>query len=102
MEPDCRKITKEILPAIRAAITDIMAAQYHYRQIDIAGKLGIVQVAVSKYLNQKYSERVAEIKRYILQRDLVRSIVNSIVDNSSRDDIDKQINALCARLSATL
>lgn len=51
MDPGCRKISKEILPAVRASVAQTMISECNYRQREIAEKLGVVQVSVSKYLH---------------------------------------------------
>ncbi len=97
MEPDCRKIAKEILPAVRASISEIMDSEYHYKQADIASKLDIAQVAVSKYLNKRYSKRVKHFKDYIDRKDMVRPLVKHML-KEDRSEIDVEINRLCTEI----
>ena len=49
MDPECRNISKLILPAIRASVAQIMREEYNYRQNEIAERLGVVQVSISKF-----------------------------------------------------
>jgi predicted transcriptional regulator len=53
MEPECRSIAREMIPAVRAYLADVMYTKYHYKQQEIANRLGLAQVAVSKYINMK-------------------------------------------------
>lgn len=102
MDPACRKISRLILPAIRASIAEIMSKQYRYKQEEIADKLGIVQVAVSKYLNNKYSPDIERLKDYILERKLSDSIADDIARGKPEDEIGTEIDRLCGNLADTL
>ena len=70
-ELDCNKITKFVLPAIRISMAEEMNAKYNLNQSEIAHRLGIAQVAVSKYLNGRYSLRVKKIRDMINKRGLI-------------------------------
>jgi predicted transcriptional regulator len=98
MKPECKDITKVVLPAVRASVAEVMHEKYGYTQLEIAKKLGVVQVAVSKYLNKRYSKDIASVKAYILRRGLNKGVVSSIVKGKSRSEIDMKIDELCDRL----
>jgi predicted transcriptional regulator len=92
MEPECRRISREVVPAVRAYLAEVMSIEYGYRQQQIAKKLGIAQVAVSKYLNGKYSEDVARMKRMVSQamtRETARTIIESKDVNQANAAIEK-------------
>lgn len=102
MNPKCISITKLVLPAIRASVADIMSNEYNYGQKEIALKLGVVQVSVSKYLNRKYSSEIGKIKGYIDERRLTANIARAIADGKTRDQVGSEIDELAATLSETL
>lgn len=99
MDPECRNISKVILPAVRASIAEIMRNQYNYRQKEIAEKLGVVQVAVSKYLNKRYSDEIERIKRYITEHGLITGIVDDIVKGKPSEEIGREIDSLCGSVA---
>ncbi len=99
MEPECKKITRVILPAIRASIADAMKKK-GYTQVEIAERLGIVQVAVSKYLNNKCSNDVINLKSYIEAKKLNSEILSEIFDGAKRHEVDLKIGLLCEQISA--
>jgi len=83
------------LPAIRAAVAEELSSKYNYTQEEIANSLGIVQVAVSKYLNKRYSSKIAKLKNYIKEKGLADDIVKSIIDKQEKEKIENKINLLC-------
>ena len=83
------------MPAIRAAVAEELSNKYDYTQEEIASSLGIVQVAVSKYLNKKYSSKIAKLKNYIKEKGLADDIVKSIIDKQEKEKIENKINLLC-------
>lgn len=91
----CKSVTKIILPAIRIAVAEKLSNDYSYKQEEIAEKLGIVQVAVSKYLNKKYSKQVEKVKDYIESSGLADAITKRIISGEKREEIDNEINSLC-------
>ena len=98
----CRRITSEILPAVRASIAEVMHKKYSYSESDIAQSLGIVQVAVSKYLNSNYSSKTKRVKDYIIKNRLNEDILSSIVNRKSAEDTNAMIYELCMNLAARL
>jgi predicted transcriptional regulator len=91
----CKKIQKLVLPAIRVAIAEELSKKYDYTQEEIAKKLGVVQVAVSKYLNGRYSKEIEKIADYIKSKGLANNIVLNIVNKESKEKIENEIMALC-------
>jgi predicted transcriptional regulator len=90
MEPECRRISKAVIPAVRAYLATMMSEEYGYRQQRIAKKLGIAQVAVSKYLNGRYSKEVARIKQEI-SSELSKNTARHIIESGSADEANEQI-----------
>ena len=63
MEMDCISITKVILPAVRVNIAKQLDKKYGLSQKEIAQRLGVAQVAVSKYLNGRKLLRPRQAQR---------------------------------------
>ncbi len=99
MDPECRNISKLILPAIRASVAQIMREEYNYRQNEIAERLGVVQVSISKYLNRRYSGEIEKIRKYIDERGLSKGIVSNIVRGEPSDAIGREIDSLCSSIA---
>lgn len=98
MDPECRAISKLILPAIRASVAEAMNREFNYKQNEIAGALGVVQVSVSKYLNRKYSAKIGKVREYIDQRGLNKEIVKGIRDGVRPEELSREVDRLCASL----
>lgn len=96
---ECNNITKLILPAIRINMTEQFSNKYNLNQKEIAHKLGIAQVAVSKYLNGKYSKSLKKIKESVGIMGIIDSTVMEVAIVSSPKVIDDLINELCTRIS---
>ncbi len=99
MDPECRRISRLILPAVRASVAEAMRNEHNYRQKEIAEKLGVVQVAVSKYLNGRYSPEIARLKDMITRDGSSRSIIEGIASGESSETIGIEINRLCESLA---
>ena len=92
MDPECRIISKEILPAVRASVAQTMISEYNYCQREIAEKLGVVQVSVSKYINKKYSKEISEIVGYIKGKRLEGKVIESIVSGKPTAEISEELD----------
>ncbi len=100
MEFECNRISKMILTAVRASVAQRMSKRYKYKQQEIAMILGIAQVAVSKYLNCKYSKSVAEIKEMIDSGSLDGEVIGYALKDDSLM-VSKAIDELCAKIAAS-
>lgn len=96
MEPECRTIANEMIPAVRVYLAKQMNARYGMTQQEIAGKLGIAQVAVSKYVNGKYSKSVAKAEKE-LGKDIPSGFVDRIVRSKSPDKVNRRIEEFCEK-----
>ena len=99
-KPECKDIIQVVLPAVRASVAEELHSKHGYSQEQIANKLGVVQVAISKYLHGKYSKDILRMKKYILQQGLSDNIVKRVLKSNDRKQIDNQIDELCDRLVA--
>ncbi len=50
MKPVCETVVGQVLPSIRALVVKDLIKRYNLSQVDVAGKLGITQPAVSQYV----------------------------------------------------
>lgn len=99
MRLECDKIAKVLLPAIRINIAEEMQLEYNLSQQEIADRLGIAQVAVSKYLNGKYSSTVKRMRDYIRDNKLTDNIARKAAENGKASDIRDMINELCTSIA---
>jgi len=100
MEPECKDITRVVLPAVRASVAEALRKRYKNRQEEIAQKIGVVQVAVSKYLHGKHSGEITKMKDYITEHRLNEPILDKISNGRPKQEIEKAIEDLCERLIA--
>jgi predicted transcriptional regulator len=59
------RASNEILPAVRALIAKELSKRYEMKEKEIANYLDVAQAAVSKYLNDNYSDKIKEIEAKI-------------------------------------
>ncbi len=98
MDQECGIITKTILPAIRASVAQAMVSEYGYTQEKVAKELGVVQVAVSKYLNKKYSKEVKTVNKYFNDNGIGKTIAKEIFDGKNRAYVRARIDKVCAEV----
>ncbi len=97
MEPECRALTSELIPAVRAYLAQQMKRRYGMTQQEIAKKLGIAQVAVSKYVNLRYSTAVAKAAVGISKQIDETRFVDKIIKSRSPDEANQEIERFCER-----
>ncbi len=95
MEQECAKITKVILPAVRATVAQTMNNEYGWTQEKIAKELGVVQVAVSKYLNNKYSKDVQKVAETIKTKGIDKVIAKELKNGKTPKEITTIIDSAC-------
>lgn len=95
MEPECRKIAQTMIPAVRVYLAQTMSSRYKLKQREIAARLGIAQVAVSKYLNMRYSASVAKARAEAARRISKTHLVNEILESRSANDANMRIERFC-------
>ena len=96
----CLNISRVILPAVRINIAKQLDSKYDMRQIEIARRLGVAQVAVSKYLSGKYSEPLKRTVDRIEKSGIVDSAVIRLAKMDSAQEVDAVVSELCARIAA--
>ncbi len=95
MDQECATIIKFILPAVRATVAQTMNSEYGWTQEKIAKELGVVQVAVSKYLNKKYSKDVQKIVEDIKNKGIDKTIANELMSEKTPKEIATIIDSVC-------
>ena len=65
MSSHFERATNEIVPAVRAIIAKELSGKYKMKEEEIARMLNVAQAAVSKYISDKYSDRIKEIEASI-------------------------------------
>lgn len=76
----CEVAIKHFIPAVRASAARELS-KMHLTQVDIASKLGITQAAVSKYLTEKYSDKIKNLEKEKVIKAISKKVVGSIVKN---------------------
>lgn len=79
----CEVAIKYFIPAVRASATKKLSKNYNLTQVDIASKLGITQSAVSKYLSEKYSDKIKDLEKEKVVKAISESVVDSIIKNKT-------------------
>lgn len=95
----CETATKFILPALRTCIAKDLAEKHKFNQKNIANILGVTQPAVSKYLSDKYDEKikfaVKDPKIRKTSEEIIKLIIEKKIDASEANNF---ILKSCAQL----
>lgn len=95
----CETATKFILPALRTCIAKDLAEKHKFNQKNIANILGVTQPAVSKYLSDKYDDKIKfavndpKIKK--ISEEIVKMVLEKKVNVSEANNL---ILKSCAQL----
>ncbi|HVA83197.1 MAG TPA: hypothetical protein VNF06_03475 [Candidatus Aquilonibacter sp.] len=84
--------TNEIIPAIRSYLAKELVNKYELNEETVAGLLGVAQSAVSKYINDNYSDRVKEIESK-LNTKIIDEYIEKIAEGNKQ-----YVNACICRL----
>jgi predicted transcriptional regulator len=96
MYTNCDEIFKITIPAVRIAIAKSLNKKYKMNQSEIAKRLGIAQAAVSKYLSNRYSTKIAKVERIITSKKLEQPIIRMIVAKRDKKTISQSIDRLAS------
>jgi predicted transcriptional regulator len=72
-----------VVPAMRVAVAKKLS-EHGMSQVEIAKRLGVAQAAISKYLNNDYSKKIAAMERLIEKRKLERRIVDLALSGNKK------------------
>jgi predicted transcriptional regulator len=84
MKPFCEIIVADVLPALRAVITNELLKTYGLSQTQISKKLGITQPAISQYKKELRGQKT----KLILSNKSVMKMVKELAHDIAIKDID--------------
>ena len=84
MKPFCEIIVSDMLPALRAVITDELSKTYGLSQTQISKKLGITQPAISQYKREMRGQKT----KLILSNKKVMKAVKELAHDVAIKDVD--------------
>ena len=96
MYTNCDEIFKITIPAVRVVVAKSLSNKYKMNQQQIAKRLGITQVAVSKYLNCRYSSKIAKIEALVKKKRLARNAEAVAARGSSKEKITQSIDQVAS------
>ena len=99
MKPFCEIIVADVLPALRALITDELSKTYGLSQTQISKKLGITQPAISQYKREMRGQKT----KLILSNKKVMGMVKELAHDIAIKDIDaielhKRMCGICRKV----
>lgn len=80
----CETVFSDMLPAVRAIVTNELIQTYGLTQNQVAQKLGITQPAVSQYLNGLRGKRVKLILSNEKTMEFIKKLSSEIVSGSTK------------------
>ncbi len=86
-----------IVPAARASIAKALVNNHNMSEKDAARILGVTQAAISKYISNKYSEKIKEIELRI-DSITVEKYISQIIDGNAKH-MGECICKICQTLS---
>lgn len=81
MRPYCEIVVSELLPAIRAEITQELIEKYGFKQVEVSEELGITQAAVSQYHRRRRGTRSNLLTEDKKVKDLIKDICSQVVSH---------------------
>jgi predicted transcriptional regulator len=88
----CEVVVGEVLPALRALITNELMKNYDLTQQEVANKLRLTQPAISQYRKYLRGEKVKELQKNKKLMAIVKKFSNDIASGKiSSDDTMRKI-----------
>lgn len=84
MKPFCEVIVADVLPAMRAVVTNELSKTYGLSQTQISKKLGITQPAISQYKREMRGQRA----KLILSNEKIMKLVKKLAHDIATKDSD--------------
>ncbi len=94
-------VVKKILPTLRARLAQSLIEDYGLKQVDVAGRLGLTQAAVSHYHTHNRGSDEAVLEMFPEIDDFVRELSKDIVDGLPRPQQVARLNNICWQLMYT-
>ncbi|VVB77251.1 Uncharacterised protein [uncultured archaeon] len=93
----------DAVPIARSIIARELIAKYKMKEMEVAGHLGVAQAAISKYLHQKYSDRlnsrVAEIEAKLEKNRKLIDFYIEKISEGHREYVGVCICTLCSAIN---
>jgi predicted transcriptional regulator len=83
MKPFCEIIVADLMPALRAVLTNELSKTYGLSQVQISKKLGITQPAISQYKREMRGQKT----KLILSNKKVMRIVKQLAHDIAIKDV---------------
>jgi predicted transcriptional regulator len=94
-------VAAKLLPAIRARLAQILLRDYHMKQIEVAGHLGITQAAISHYNTRSRAVDEELLGMFPEIEDGVKDLAAKISKGLPRPEQIAAIEALCRDITRT-
>lgn len=99
MKPFCEIIVSDVLPAVRAVLTNELSRTYGLSQTQISKKLGITQSAISQYRRELRGQRA----KIILSNEKIVDLVKQLSHDIALGEMDskalhKSFCTICKRI----
>jgi predicted transcriptional regulator len=94
-------VAAKLLPAIRARLAQILLSDYHMKQVEVAGHLGITQAAVSHYNTRCRAVDEELLGMFPEIEDCVKDLAAKISKGLPRPEQIAAIEALCRDITRT-
>jgi len=91
---DCERAMRIAIPAMRVSVSNRLNKEHNMSESEIAKRLGIAQPAVSKYLNRRYSKRIARLEKLISSKGLEKPVVKAILSNAGPKMVNDSIDSI--------
>lgn len=84
MQTDYEIALNEFMPAFRAAAGRLMVTKYGISQQKAASLLNVTQAAISKYINERYSQSIKDAGQRI-NDEFVDTFVRKMIEEDNRN-----------------
>jgi predicted transcriptional regulator len=94
-------VAAKLLPAIRARLAQILLRDYHMKQVEVAGHLGITQAAISHYNTRSRAVDEELLGMFPEIENGVKDLAAKISKGLPRPEQIAAIEALCRDITRT-
>jgi len=94
-------VAAKLLPAIRARLAQILLRDYHMKQVEVAGHLGITQAAISHYNTRSRAVDEELLGMFPEIENGVKDLAAKISKGLPRPEQIAAIEALCKDITRT-
>ncbi len=96
MYTNCDEVFKMTIPAARIVVAKSLSKKYKMNQSEIANRLGTTQAAVNKYLNSRYSKKIAILESAMASRGLAKEAVATAYSAKGKKSVSQAIDRLAS------